>query len=94
MALTDKVLPIGLAALGTGYFAWTMLQKPKDPRALATWERHKTDARIALFAGLGAAGSCLSSAAVAEKPRWNATASRDGESHADESCPGRPVALR
>lgn len=59
MALTDKVLPIGLAALGTGYFAWTMLQKPKDPRALATWERHKTDARIALFAGLGAAGLLL-----------------------------------
>lgn len=59
MALTDKVLPIGLAALGTGYFTWTMLQKPKDPRALALWERHKGDARIALFAGLGAAALLL-----------------------------------
>jgi len=63
MALTDNVLPIGLAALGTGYFAWTMFQKPADvarnPTALATWERHKRDARFALFAGLGAAGLLL-----------------------------------
>jgi hypothetical protein len=62
MALTDKVLPIGFAALGTGYFAWTMLQKPADVRSAAdvvAWERHKRDARIALFAGLGAAGLLL-----------------------------------
>lgn len=59
MALTDKVLPISLAALGTGYFAWTMLRKPADSRALPQWERHKSDARVALFAGLGAAGLLL-----------------------------------
>jgi hypothetical protein len=59
MALTNKILPIGFAALGTGYFTWTMLQKPSDPRALVAWDRHKRDARIALFAGLGAAGLLL-----------------------------------
>jgi hypothetical protein len=57
MGLATKILPIGLAALGTGYFAMTMLKKPvgAGPAALAEWERHKRDARIGLFAGLGAA---------------------------------------
>jgi hypothetical protein len=63
MALADKVFPIGFAALGTGYFAMTMLRKPagveKNAAALAAWERHKSDARIALVAGLGAAGLLL-----------------------------------
>ncbi len=63
MAFSDKALPITFAALGTGYFAWTMLQKPADaarnPGALVTWERHKRDARIGLLAGLGAAGLLL-----------------------------------
>jgi hypothetical protein len=67
MAFTDKVLPISLAALGTGYFAWTMLQKPSDPRALVQWDRHKRDARIALFAGLGAAGLLLLFRGVGEE---------------------------
>jgi len=56
MALADKVLPIGLAALGTGYFTYTMLKKPAGGgAALAEWERHKRDAQVALAAGLGAA---------------------------------------
>ncbi len=66
MAFMDKALPIGLAALGTGYFAWTMFQKPSDPRALPEWDRHKRDARIALFAGLGAAGLLLAFGGGAE----------------------------
>jgi len=61
MAFMDKALPIGFAALGTGYFAMTMLRKPEPSNrvALEQWERHKRDARIALFAGLGAAGLLL-----------------------------------
>jgi hypothetical protein len=49
-------LPLAFAALGVSYFTVTALRRPSasDRRALELWERHERDAKIAMFAGLGA----------------------------------------
>ena len=49
-------LPLAFAALGVSYFAVTTLRRPSasDRRGLELWERHERDAKIAMFAGLGA----------------------------------------
>ncbi len=52
-----ETLPLAFGALGVGYFAVTQLRKPdpNDVAAFALWERHARDAKVGLFAGLGAA---------------------------------------
>lgn len=50
-------LPLTFAALGVSYFAVTSLRKPSasvDRHTFELWERHERDAKIALFAGVGA----------------------------------------
>ena len=51
------MLPLAFGVLGVGYFTATQLRKPtsEDLHALADWQRHLRDAKIGLFAGLGAA---------------------------------------
>lgn len=58
-------LPLSLAALGAGYYAFTAFQKPaleSDP-AYERWKEHMTGARFALGFGLGAGAMLF----VAEK---------------------------
>jgi hypothetical protein len=52
----DHVLPLAFCALGVGYYVVTALREPErgNIQAAQLHERHKRDARIGLFAGLGA----------------------------------------